>query len=133
MNNSTSPTPHFCTNNCKSPIRAARPQNPIHPYLHEVNVRHIDFNSCVGAVEFDKFNLRNTAGSETCTPSPSAAVAENSQITSESDTPPAPVRAAARKCQYCNGDGYYFYYDTPTPCDDCNGTGKAAAREDGVR
>lgn len=99
MNNSTSPTPHFCTNNCKSPIRAARPQNPIHPYLHEVNVRHIDFNSCGGAVEFDKYYLQNTAGSETRTPSPSAIVAENSQITSESDNPPAPVRAAARECK----------------------------------
>jgi DnaJ-class molecular chaperone len=26
-------------------------------------------------------------------------------------------------CSICQGQGFYYYYDTPTPCDHCNGSG----------
>jgi DnaJ-class molecular chaperone len=56
----------------------------------------------------------------------------NDNDTAQLDGPMKKMREIVKKnpvellaiCSICHGEGFYYYYDTPTPCDHCKGSGK---------
>lgn len=98
--------------NCTSPLRPAKDGRTDRVKSAGIHRYGCD-NYTNSPIAADKYNSNGQSGVST-------------ELAQTSPTPPHPnPTQAASRCQYCNGDGYYFYYDTPTPCDKCNGTGKA--------
>lgn len=82
------PIPHFCTNNCKSPIRAKKP-DAIHPYLHDVSGNRPESTPVVSAKPSISYNSDRLSESDTTPTPPLPNTSSESNTASESAPTPA--------------------------------------------